>query len=167
MGLEAEKLLSWLVQKLVDHWMWGVVGLLLSLSSYALGAITFGWGYKQRIAALENQTPPPITFNVAGDLITANRKPVARFTQKFEMLDTVIPLSNGQILTFFAPKISVEYLNGDNDAVELPKATFEELAETMEDRIRANPERFPDWEPLRLRPDKLREMLKEHENDDP
>ena len=147
--------------------MWGVVVLLLSVGSYALGAITFGRGYKQRIAALEKQTSPPITFNVAGNLITINRKPVARFAQKFEMLDTIIPLSNGQILTFFAPKISVEYLNGDKEAVELPWATFEELVKTMEARIRKNPERFPDWELLRVRPDKLREMLKEHENYDP
>ena len=167
MGQALEKLLSWFVRKLVDHWSWWVALLVLSAVGYAVGAITFGREYKQRIAALEKQQSQPKTFNVAGDLITVNRKPVARFTQGFEMLDTVIPLSNGQILTFFAPTISVEYLNGDKEAIELPRATFEELVKTMEARIRENPERFQDWEPLHVRPDKLREMLEGHENDDP
>ena len=162
------KLKLWFVQKLVDHWIRYVVWLLLFVGIYALGAITFGWEYKQRIAALEKQQSEPKTFNVAGDLITVNRKPVARFTQKFEMLDTVIPLSNGQILTFFAPKISVEYLNGDKEAIELPRPKFEEAVKGIEDRIKANPEFLKAFgPPLRVRPDVLREMLKEHENDDP
>ena len=167
MGRSWEKLLLWFVQKLVDHWVLCVVFLVLPAGGYVLGAITFGSGYKQRIVALEKQQLQPKTFNVAGDLITVDRKPVARFAQKFEMLDTVIPLSNGQILTFFAPTISVEYLNGDKEAIELPRATLEELVKTTEARIRENPERFQGWEPLRVKPDKLREMLKEHENDDP
>ena len=139
---------------------------MLSLGGYAIGAITFGSDYKHRIAALEKQQSQPQTFNIAGDLITVNRRPVARFAQKFEMLDTVIPLSNGQILTFFAPTVSVEYLNGDKEEIELPRATFEELVKVMEAHISENPERFQGWEPLHIRPDKLREMLEEHENDD-
>ena len=163
----SEKLLSRFVQKLVDHWLMCVVGLMLSLSSYVLGVVTFGWEYKQRVAALEKQQSQPKIFNVSGDLLTINRKPVARFSQKFESLDTVIPLSNGQILTFFAPTISVEYLNGDKEAIELPRPKFEEAVKGIEDRIKANPEFLKGFEPLRVRPDVLREMLKEHENDGP
>ena len=160
MGQASKKLLLRFVQKLVDRWIWSVVCSVLSVGTYAaLGGITFDLDYKQQLQ--------PTTFNIAGDLITVNRKPVARFAQKFEMLDTVIPLSNGQILTFFAPTISVEYLNGDKEAIKLPRATFEELVKTMEARIRENPEHFQDWEPVHVKPDKLREMLKEHKNDDP
>ena len=36
-------------------------------------------------------------------------------------------------------------------AIELPRATFEELVKTMEARIRENPERFQDWERLHVK----------------
>ena len=159
-----ENLLSGLVQNLMANW---ISYLVLCVISFFLGSTVFGRDYKQRIEALEKQQSQPQTFAVAGDLITVNQKPIARFAQKFEMVDKVIPLSNGQVLTFFAPVVSVEYLDGEKEAIELPRATFDEVVKAMEARIRENPGPFKDWEPLRVRPDKLREMLKEHADDDP
>ena len=168
--MDTEKVISWLAQEFVLHWAWYCGWLLLSGVGAVLGTLIFGRGYKRRIAALERKLEDQQqsqTFNVAGDLITVNHKPVARFTQKFEMLDKVIPLANGQIMTFFAPVVSVEYLSGDKETIELPKAKFEEVVRGMEAQFRANPELFKNWEPVHLKPDKLREMLKEYEDDDP
>ena len=165
--MNMENLLSGIIQNLMANWILHLGWLGLCGISLFLGPIVFGWDYKQRIDALEKQQSQPQTFNVAGDLITVDQKPIARFVQKFEMLDEIIPLANGQILTFFAPAISVEYLSGEKEAIELPRATFDEVVKGMEVRFRKNPELFKDWEPLHVRPDKLREMLEEHEDDDP
>ena len=81
------------------------------------------------------------------------------------MLDTVIPLSSGQILTFFVPSVSVEYLDGSSDAVKLPRAAFDEIVTAMEERFKRNPGAFEGWEPLSVKPDALREMLKQHEGE--
>ena len=51
----------------MDHWILGVLGLVLSLGSYALGVVTFGWEYKQRIAVLVKHQAQPTMFNVSGD----------------------------------------------------------------------------------------------------
>ena len=165
--MDTEKMVSPLFQNLLANWVWYILSLIACGLSFFLGSIIFGWDYKQRISALEQQQSQPQIFSVAGDLITVNRKPVARFAQKFEMLDTVLPLANGQIITFFAPVVSVEYLNGDKEAIELPRGKFEEFVEVMEARIRENPKHFKEWAPLQVKPDALRKMLKETEADNP
>lgn len=119
-----------------------------------------------RLAKVEQENKQPPTINVSNKLININNKPIAKFTQKFEMLDTVIPLSNAQILTFFAPKVFVEYLNGDKDAVELPSATFEEVLKALEVQIKTNPNFLKGLKPLSVSPAKLREMLKEFEDNE-
>ena len=94
-------------------------------------------------------------------MTSVNNKPVARFAGKFESLDTVIPLANGQILTFFAPILSVEYVNGEQEDIELPKMTFEDAAKEIEARVQANPDFLKDRAPLILRPMKVKELMAE------
>ena len=103
------------------------------------------------------QVQPELTMRIGTQItkstVYMNEKPIARFAQKFEMLDKVVPLKNGQILTFFAPTISIEYLSGDKEPIELPRATFQEVAAAVDHAIQSNPKQFAGWEPLRLKSD--------------
>ena len=164
--MDTEKLLCWFLQDFTFHWLRYCIWIILSIAATVLGILKFGRDYKQRIAKLEKQQQQSQTFNVAGNLITVNHKPVARFAQQFEMLDKVIPLANGQILTFFVPTVSVEYLTGDKETLELPKSTFEEVVKALENYAKGNYEFLKGMEPLHVKPDKLREMLKKYKDDD-
>lgn len=116
------------------------------------------------IIANQVKTAQSQIVNVAGDQIFIDRKPIARFVQKFEMLDKVIPLANGQIITFFVPTISVEYLNGDKEAIELPKANYEEVLQALDAAVQADPELKYLGDELSINPEALRRMLRKHED---
>ena len=134
----------------------------------ALGVMVFGPDYKARIATLEAKAarPPPMQVMVHGDQIVVGNKPVARFSQALTMYDKVVPLSNGQILTFFMPEVSVEYQSGGEEIVHpLPPPDFERVVQQLSQHVQANPRLMDEWEPLHLRPDTLRRLLREAEEE--
>lgn len=126
---------------------------------------------KRRLKALEDASSGPTSdlSTIMRDSMVAhgniynfnNNKPVAKYTQKFDMLNTTIPLINGQILTFFVPEITIEYADGDKGSIELPKAKFEETAQAVERAVASNPNRFGDWKPLMVDPEALEKKLAE------
>ena len=131
-----------------------------------LGNMIYGRRHRQRLAALEaaakSDSPPLSVTN--NNIINVNGRPVARlvpnFEQKFELLDTVVAMPNGQVLTFFVPKITVEYLDsGERESLELPKAKFEEVAERLDAAVRANSSKFAGWEALGIRCPKCGEKI--------
>ena len=92
---------------------------------------------------------------------------MARFTQGWTALDICMPLDNGQILTFFVPKVHIEYADGEREPVELPAASFSELTDALDKAVSSgNLNRvLSDRSPLSVNPDALRRMLAEAEAD--
>ena len=72
--------------RIAANWVTHVVWLVLCAMFFGLGAIVFGKDCKARIAALERRLLTPQSIAVAGELISINDRPGARFAQKFEML---------------------------------------------------------------------------------
>ena len=122
---------------------------------------------KEEIAKLRVDGKVPPVIQISGDQIVVNRKPVARFTQDWTALDTCVPLDNGQIVTFFAPKVHVEYTDGEREPVELQRATFQELANALTEAVSSGEFKafFEGLSPLSVKPDALRAMLAEAEAD--
>ena len=137
----------------------GSVGILAAIWLFIEIYLTHRYRTKaeQSRQAVDGNTPPRYAIqdsqvHIHDGGIFVDSTPIARFTQRFEMLDKVIPLKNRQILTFFVPNVVVEFVNGRRDPVPLPKAKFEELVTEIEAVLRAHPERFEGWEPLRVKP---------------
>ena len=159
----AKDLWALVVDEMVVHGIRHLVWLVLA------GVLMMFFGRKwrrvnRRLEALEEKASLASsgpTMVAHGNIYNFNNKQIAKYTQKFEMLNTTIPLSNGQIITFFIPKITIEYADHDKGSIELPRAKFEEIVQGMERAFTANPEIFKNWERLSVKPEVLEGMAAE------
>ena len=120
------------------------------------------------MARLRTDAKAAPVVQVSGDQIVVNRKPVARLTQEWTALDTCVPLDNGQIVTFFAPQVNVEYADGEREPVELQRATFNELADALTKAVSSGKFKaiFEGRSLLKVKPEALRAMLADIEAED-
>ena len=92
-------------------------------------------------------------FNISGDLISVGGKPVARFEQKFEMLENaVIRLPNGQVVTFFVPSVHVEYTDRTKEPIKLPRAPIKKVVDALQSAVNQRPGLFKGGELVRVAP---------------
>ena len=79
-----DSVVAWLAGEFARYFIASLPWILCAGAGTVLGALVFGRNYERRIGTLERKAREESrsqTFNVAGNLITINGNPVARFSK--------------------------------------------------------------------------------------